>query len=60
MPLIFRQFRDAGGSIEDSGWVSRLMDIVKIYNDVPIEAEASYREAILHEYEGFCASEVAR
>lgn len=60
LPLIFRQFRDAGGSIEESGWVNKLMEIVKIYNDVPTEAEASYREAILHEYEAFCASEGAR
>ncbi len=60
LPLIFRQFRDGGGSVQDPGWVNKLMEIVKIYNDVPIEAQASYREAILHEYEAFCASEGAR
>jgi len=57
LPPIFRQFRDAGGSIDDSGWVNKLMEIVKIYNVVPPEAEGSYREAIVREYETFCARE---
>ena len=32
-----------------------LLQTVKIYNDVPPEAEANYREAILREYAAFCA-----
>ena len=36
------------------------METVKIYNEVPPEAEPSYREAILREYRKFCAREGTR
>jgi hypothetical protein len=34
-----------------------LFETVKIYNAVPAEAEASYREAVLREYAAFCEKE---
>ena len=34
-----------------------LFETVKIYNAVPPEAEASYREALLREYAAFCQKE---
>jgi len=55
LPLIFGQFRESGGRADDPVSASKLMDTVKIYNAVPPEAESSYREVILREYEAFCA-----
>ena len=56
LPLIFRRFRDMGrGQDEESA--REVFETVKIYNAVPPEAEASYREAVLHEYAAFCQKE---
>jgi hypothetical protein len=52
LPLIFQHFRGMGRSPEDVG--EDLLQTVKIYNYVPPEAEAHYREAILREYSAFC------
>ena len=57
LPLIFSQFRESRGSVDAPLAVQRLIDTVKIYNEVPPEAEASYREAIVREYREFCARE---
>ena len=53
LPLIFQHFREKGRAPEDAG--EDLLQTVKIYNYVPPEAEANYREAILREYAAFCA-----
>jgi uncharacterized metal-binding protein len=53
LPLIFQHFREKGRGPEDAG--QDLLQTVKIYNYVPPEAEANYREAILREYAAFCA-----
>lgn len=54
LPLIFRKFRENGrGQDEESK--RELFEAVKIYNSVPAEIEASYREAVLREYAAFCA-----
>jgi hypothetical protein len=53
LPLIFQQFREMGRAPEAAG--EDLLQTVKIYNYVPPEAEANYREAILREYSAFCA-----
>ena len=56
LPLIFRHLRDRGlGQGEEAA--RELFDTVKIYNAVPPEAEASYREAVLREYAAFCQKE---
>jgi uncharacterized metal-binding protein len=60
MALIFRQFCESGGRVDDPASADRLMATVKIYNEVPPVAEASYREAILREYKEFCAREGVR
>jgi hypothetical protein len=60
LPLIFRQFRESGGRADEAASAGRLMETVKIYNEVPAEAESSYREAILREYGEFCAREGMR
>ncbi len=53
LPLIFRHFREKGRAPDTAG--EDLLQTVKIYNYVPPEAEANYREAILREYAAFCA-----
>jgi uncharacterized metal-binding protein len=56
LPLIFRHLRQRGlGRDEDAA--RALFETVKIYNAVPPEAEASYREAVLREYAAFCQKE---
>jgi uncharacterized metal-binding protein len=58
LPLIFQHCREKGRAPEDAG--EDLLQNVKIYNYVPPEAEASYREAILREYAAFCARKESR
>ena len=53
LPLIFQHCREKGRAPEAAG--EDLLQNVKIYNYVPPEAEASYREAIVREYAAFCA-----
>ena len=56
LPLIFHHFREAGrGRTRQAA--RELFETVKIYNAVPPEAEASYREAVLREYAAFCEKE---
>jgi hypothetical protein len=52
LPLIFRQFRTRGRGLDES-LQRELLETVKIYNAVPPEAEGSYREAVLREYDAF-------
>jgi uncharacterized metal-binding protein len=56
LPLIFRQFREAGRG-QDEASKRELFASVKIYNAVPAEAEAGYRDAVLREYAAFCEKE---
>jgi len=56
LPLIFRHLRDRGLG-QDEQAARELFETVKIYNAVPPEAEASYREAVLREYAAFCQKE---
>jgi hypothetical protein len=56
IPLIFRHFRERGLG-KDEAASRELFETVKIYNAVPPETEASYREAVLREYAAFCQKE---
>ena len=58
LPLIFQHCREKGRAPEAAG--EDLLQNVKIYNYVPPEAEASYREAMVREYAAFCAREESR
>jgi uncharacterized metal-binding protein len=49
LPLIFEQFRGDGKSPDE------LFDAVKVYNAIPAELKAAYREAILQAYAAFAA-----
>ena len=57
LPHIFQKFRSANRGRDESD-LQELIEIVKIYNAVPPEAEGSYREAILREYAAYCQREV--
>jgi hypothetical protein len=59
LPLIFQKFRAANRGRDESD-LQELIEIVKIYNAIPPEAEGSYREAILREYAAYCQQEVAQ
>jgi hypothetical protein len=56
LPLIFRHFLQTGRG-QDAQSQQDLFETVKIYNSIPAEAEAGYREAVLREYAAFCQKE---
>ncbi|HRZ54468.1 MAG TPA: putative zinc-binding protein [Candidatus Paceibacterota bacterium] len=57
LPLIFRHFREKGRG-QDEEAARDLFETVKVYNAVPEEAEASYREVVLREYAAYCQKEM--
>ncbi len=57
LPLIFRHFREKGRG-QDEEAARDLFETVKVYNAVPEEAEASYREVVLREYAAYCQREM--
>jgi hypothetical protein len=59
LPLIFAQLREAGKA-PDTGAAGEILDSVKIYNRVPLDAETHYAEALIREYAAFCAREEVR
>jgi len=52
LPLIFQQFREAGKAPSQTIF-RELMENVKIYNPIPIDAESNYTNAIADEYAAF-------
>ncbi len=58
LPLIYRQFREAGRPAGDAVG-NELLDAVKIYNPIPPELENSYRDALLRDFAAWCAREAA-
>ena len=56
LPLIFRQFRQNRRGQDDAA-KRDLFETVKIYNSVPAEIEADYRETVLREYLAFLQQE---
>jgi uncharacterized metal-binding protein len=56
LPLIFRNFQERRRG-QDEDTARELFETIKIYNAVPPEAEASYREAVRREYAAFCRKE---
>jgi uncharacterized metal-binding protein len=53
---VMEKFRKAGRG-QDEQAARDLFEAVKIYNDVPPQAEPSYREAVRREYEAYCRQE---
>ena len=56
LPLIFKQLREAGKSPSEAT-LRELMETVKIYNSIPVEAEGSYAAALLREYNLYYSQE---
>lgn len=56
LSLIFRHLR-ARGLGQDEEAAQELLETVKVYNAVPPESEAAYREAVLREYLTYCQKE---
>jgi len=54
LPLIFQSFRDAV-RVGDATLGRELLETVKIYNAVATGDEPGYTEALLREYQAFCA-----
>ena len=59
LPLIFEDFRSAGRG-EDEATIRDLMEMVKVYNPVPPQAEARYRQVIAGAYAAYCNQETPR
>lgn len=59
LPAIFRQFRELG-TVPDRRVAPALLDMVEIYNPVPVEQEASYLSVLEQEYAAYCAKENTR
>ncbi len=56
LPAIFQQLREQGKMPGDD--VTReLLNLVKVYNPVPVEQEASYLNILEHEYADFCSKQ---
>jgi hypothetical protein len=55
LPTIFQQFREQGKA-PGNDVARELLELVKIYNAVPIEQEASYLNVLEQEYATFCAT----
>jgi hypothetical protein len=53
LPLIFEQFRAAGKAPGPEA-TKELLDIVRIYNDVPAGTDEAYAAAMAREYAAFC------
>lgn len=54
LPLIFRQFHEAGRRAEED-LAGELLETVKIYNTIPSDSEADCARALLREYAAYCA-----
>ncbi len=59
LPLIFRQFQATGKLLTDSA-LCEMLDMLKIYNSVPADQEASYQMMLKQEYAEFCAKDQSR
>jgi len=56
LPLIFDMFRQSGKA-PGAGTTAELMEIVRLYNRIPEEEQASWNEAIQREYAAYYAGE---
>jgi DGC domain len=53
LPLILEQFYEAGKQASEIT-AQELLDVVKIYQPIPGEAETRYAQALLYEYSAYC------
>ncbi len=60
LPLIFSQVREAGARPDDEASIGKLMETVKIYNEVPAGRRTGLPRGDPREYREFCAREANR
>ena len=60
LPLICREFLEAGRCADDPTVARDLLEAVRVYNHIPEGADDPYRDALVREYAAFCAQEAAR
>jgi uncharacterized metal-binding protein len=58
LPVILQQFREAGRPPSE-GMADELLNMVRVYNPIPIGAEEAYAAALLREYEAYCGAKEA-
>ncbi len=56
LPLIFQQFHESGKTPRE-GVARELLEVVKIYNPIPIGAESDYAQTLLREYTTYLEQE---
>ncbi len=56
LPAILQQFRELG-TLPGGDAARGLLDMVKVYNPVTVEQEASYLSVLEQEYAAFCAKQ---
>jgi uncharacterized metal-binding protein len=54
LPALFQQFHEQG-KLPGDGVTRELLELVRVYNPVPAEQEASYLSMLEREYAAFCA-----
>jgi len=59
LPLMFKQFKDAGKTPGEKT-ATELLDLLKIYNPIPLEEEPAYREMLLQEYSAYFEKDPVR
>ncbi len=59
LPLVFQRLRKAGRAA-DEGTARDLLETIKVYNQVPRDAEERWREELLRAYAAFCETEEER
>lgn len=59
LPLMFKQFKEVGKAPGEPA-TAELLELLKIYNPVPAEEEAAYREMLRQEYTAYLEKEGAR
>jgi hypothetical protein len=59
LPLILKKVSETHPSPSDAA-TQALLDMVKIYNSVPAESEASWREVLAGEFAARCEREASR
>jgi len=59
LPAIFRQLRDSRADAAQ-GFAHKLLETVKIYNEVPPASEPAWREVLVREYAAWCEREKSK
>ncbi len=59
LPLMFKQLKEAGKTPGEPT-TTELLELLRIYNPVPVEEEPAYREMLLQEYCAYCDAQAGK